>query len=127
MEIKLKLGDLLSINQTLCLIIDDVQTTDFILKFKLLGIMKAFEPFVSNFEVIKNEKIIEYGKETEKGSFKISNGDRQAIENFNRDLEKLVNNEVSVNADKLKANEIFDKGIKAEHLIRLYSIIENQK
>ena len=101
MEIKLKLGDLLSINQTLCLIIDDVQTTDFILKFKLLGIMKAFEPFVSNFEVIKNEKIIEYGKETEKGSFKISSGDRQAIENFNRDLEKLVNNEVSVNADKL--------------------------
>lgn len=74
MEIKLKLEEVLKINNTLKTIIDDLQTKiNVLLKFRLLGIMKSIEPFVSSFDVIRNEKIIEYGKENEDGNFQINN------------------------------------------------------
>ena len=37
---------------------------------------------------------------------------------------KRVNSEVEVNIQKLKAVDVFDKGLPAEYLVGLYSIIE---
>ena len=72
MEIKLKCCEVLRINTVLKSIIeDDKVKTDALLKFKLLGIMRSIESPVSNFELIKNEKIVEYGEETEDGVFQI--------------------------------------------------------
>lgn len=125
MEIKLQLSEALNINRILKSIIDDTQTkVDALLKFKLLGIMKAIDPLVSNFDIIRNEKIIEYGEKTEDGNFQILEADKEGIENFNRDLTQVLNSEVTINVDKLKAVDVFDKGINAEYLIKLYSIIE---
>lgn len=125
MDIQLKLSEVLNINQSLKAIIDDVDVKiDTLLKFKLLGIMKAIETIVDNYEQIRNEKIREYGKETDDGHMYISSEDKEAIKKFNDDLSKIIESEVFVNITKLKACEIFDKGICAEYLVCLYPIIE---
>lgn len=125
MECKLKLGEVLSINKTLKSIIDDNQTkVDTLFKFKLLGIMKSLEIHVTNFETIRNEKIMELGKETEDGNVQIPKEDADAIKKFNDSLIQVIESEVCVNIDKLKANDVFNKGVKSEYLIGLYPIIE---
>lgn len=125
MEIKLTVGEILNLNHVLKLIIDDSETTiDSLFKFKLLGIMKSLETHVTNFETIRNEKINKYGKPAENGSVSIPSDDKESIQKFNDDLIKLINSEVSVNTTKFKANDVFDKGVKAEYLIGLYPIIE---
>ncbi len=125
MEITLKLSDVLNLNQTLRAIIDDNNTkVDALLKFKLLGIMKGLKNHIDNFEIIRNEKINEYGEKTEDGNIRISVEDKEAIQKFNDDLMKVINSEVSVNIARLKVSEVFDRGVKAEYLVGLYPIIE---
>ena len=125
MEIKLKLGEVLNLNQILKIIIDDSESKiDSLLKFKLLGIMKSIEPLIQNFEIIRNEKINEYGEKTDDGRASIPAENKEAIEKFNADIKKLINEEVAVNITKFKLSDIFDKGLKAEYLIGLYPIIE---
>ncbi len=125
MDMKLKLHEVLNLNQTLKSIIDDTETKiDSLFKFKLLGIMKSIEPHVSNFEMIRNEKINEYGKETENGNIGIAPEDTDAIKKFNDDLVQVIDSEVSVNIQPFKAEEVFDKGVKAEYLMGLYPMIE---
>lgn len=125
MEIKLKLSDVLNLNQTLKVIIDDAEAKiDSVFKFKLLGIMKSIENHTANFEIIRNEKINEYGKETFDGYISIDKEDVEAVKRFNDDLMELINSEVSINITKLKSSDVFNKGLKAEYLIGLYPIIE---
>ncbi len=125
MEIEMKLSDVLNLNQTLKTIIDDTNTkADALLKFKLLGIMKALENHVTNFDIIRNEKIREYGKENEDGNISISSDDKEAIKNLNNDLSSIINSDVSLNITKLKSGDVFNKGIKADYLMNLYPIIE---
>lgn len=125
MEIKLTLGEVLNLNQTLKLIIDDTETkTDSLFKFRLLGIMKAIECHVSGFETIRNEKINEYGEQTKDGQVQLSRDNKDAFEKFNKDLMAVINSEVTVNIDKLKAQDVFDKGVRAEYLMGLYAVIE---
>ena len=125
MDIKMKLVDVLSLNQTLKAIIDTENSKiDSLFKFKLLGIMKSIEQHVLNFEVIRSEKIMEYGKKNEDGNIEIKNDDEKAVKRFNDSLQLVLNNEVTVNIDKLKATDVFNKGVNAEYLIGLYQIIE---
>lgn len=125
MEVKLKLGEVLNLNQALKTVIDDSDSKiDTLLKFKLLGIMKSIEPSVQNFEIIRNEKINEYGEKTEEGYCQIPSEDKEAIEKFNTDIKKLVNEDIVINITKFKANDIFNKGLKSDYLISLYPIIE---
>lgn len=123
MEMKLKLGEVLNLNQILKIIIDDSDSKiDSLLKFKLLGIMKSIEPLVQNFEIIRNEKINEYGEQTDDGRMQIK--DKEAIQKFSEDINKLANEEVTINITKFKPNDVFDKGLKSEYLVSLYPIIE---
>ena len=125
MEMKLKLGEVLNLNQILKIIIDDSDSKiDSLLKFKLLGIMKSIEPLVQNFEIIRNEKINEYGEPTDDGRVQISVENKDAIKKFNEDINKLASEEVSINITKFKPSDIFDKGLKSEYLVNLYPIIE---
>lgn len=125
MEITLQFSEVLSMNKTLKAIIDDSQTKiDSLLKFKLLGIMKILEPHISIFESIRNEKIIEYGEPIENGVFQIPVNNTDVVEKFNSDLRKILDSNVAININKLKADEVFNKGVKAEYLMHLYSIIE---
>ncbi len=125
MEITLKLNDVLNLNQTLKAIIDDSNAkVDVLLKFKLLGIMKGLENHITNYRTIKNEKIMEYGEKDDNGNIKISPDDKDSIEKINDDLTAILNSDVSINITKLKASDLFNKGIKAEYLIGLYPMIE---
>lgn len=124
MEIKTNIGEVLNINQTLQQIIDGCGEVEPLFKFKLLGIMKVIEPHITNFSTIRNEMIIKYGEKTEDGKVQILPDNKDAFDSFNSELSKLINSEVSINIEKLKPSDIFNRGVGAELLIGLYSIIE---
>ena len=122
---KIKLGNILEINNVLKSIIDNTELIiDSLLKFKLLGILKNIEIPVNNFEAVRNEKIREYGKENDEGNIGISADDTESMEKFTKDMNEIINSDVEVNIQKLKAVDVFDKGLPAEYLVGLYSIIE---
>ena len=122
---KIKLRNVLTINNVLKSIIDNTELKiDALFKFKLLGIMKSFEIPITNFEVIRNEKIREYGKELEDGNISIPNDDKESIEKFTKDLNQIIDSDIEVNIQKLKPTDVFDKGLPADYLVRLYPIIE---
>lgn len=122
---KIKLGIVLELNNMLKAIIDNTELKiDSLLKFKLLGILKNIEIPVNNFEAVRNEKIREYGKENDEGNIGISADDTESMEKFTKDMNEVINSDVEVNIQKLKATDVFDKGLPAEYLVGLYSIIE---
>lgn len=122
---KIKLSTVLEINNIVKAIIDNAELKiDPLFKFKLLGIMKGLEVPVNNFETIRNDKIREYGEETEEGNVSISKEDSEAIEKFTKDLNDVIESDVEVNIEKLKASDVFDKGVPADYLVGLYPIIE---
>ena len=126
---KIKLGNVLEINNVLKSIIDNTELKiDALFKFRLLGIMKNLEVPIANFNVIRDEKIKEYGKELEdengNKSIGIDANDKDAIAKFSEDINKVIDSEVEVNIEKLKAIDVFDKGLPTEYLVRLYPIIE---
>ncbi len=123
MELTLKLKDVLNLNNALKAIIDEIDI-DALLKFRLLGIMKEIENHVTNFNLICNEKISEFGTRDEEGNITIPSEDKEAIRKFNDVMRKVTDSEVSINVTKIKSKEIFSKGIKSEYLIWLYPIIE---
>ena len=112
---KIKLGTVLDLNAMLKVIIDNTELKiDSLLKFKLLGILKNIEIPVNNFETIRNEKIREYGKENDEGNIGISADDTESMEKFTKDMNEVINSDVEVNIQKLKATDVFDKGLPAE-------------
>ena len=122
---KIKLSEVLNINNLLKTIIDNNNVKiDPLFKFKLLGIMKNIESDVMNFETIRNEKIREYGKADEEGNIRILTEDEESMKKFTDDMNSIVNSDVDVNFSKLKPVDVFDKGLPAEYLVGLYSIIE---
>lgn len=107
------------------MIIDsDTLKVNALFKFKLLGIMKELEPNIANFEIIKNEKVKEYGKESEDGRFMIQQDDQEAFENFSSDMSSILDEAVEINISILKPDEVFDKGVPAEYLLGIYKIID---
>lgn len=124
MEISLKVNEVIELNDTLKSIIEnDKVKINALLKFRLLGIMQSIKLNITNFEIIKNEKIVEYGEETENGIYQISNDTPEAIEKFKRDIEQVLNSEVTININMLKPDEVFDQGLASEYLMGLYPII----
>ena len=126
---KIKLGNVLEINNVLKQIIDNSELKiDALFKFRLLGIMKNLEVPIANFNVIRDEKIKEYGKELEdengNKSIGIDANDKDAIAKFSEDINKVIDSEINVNIEKLKAIDVFDKGLSTEYLVKLYPIIE---
>ena len=126
---KIKLGNVLEINNVLKQIIDNSELKiDALFKFRLLGIMKNLEVPIANFNVIRDEKIKEYGKELEdengNKSIGIDANDKETVGKFSEDINKVIESEVDVNINKLKSVDVFDKGLPADYLVRLYHIIE---
>ena len=126
---KIKLGNVLEINNVLKQIIDNTELKiDALFKFRLLGIMKNLEVPIANFNVIRDEKIKEYGKELEdengNKSIGIDANDKETVDKFSKDINKVIESEVDVNINKLKSVDVFDKGLSADYLVRLYPIIE---
>jgi hypothetical protein len=119
----MKLQEIIYANQVLKTVIDnaDIEITPK-LKFKLLGIMKEFEPIISNFEVIRNELISQYGTKDDDGHISINREDTESMKNFNNAIQPLIEEEVNVNYKKLSQEEVFT--LPSDVLLALYSLIE---
>lgn len=126
MDVKLKLIDVLNINNILKEIIDNDKESkiDVVLKFKILGILKSLGTPLENIEVIRNEKIKKYGKEDDNGQISIAEDDQEARQKYSDDMNKVFQSEISLNIQKLKAEEVFKADIPVDYLVVLYPIIE---
>lgn len=124
MEIKLKLGEVININQTLKEIVDGETKIDPLFKFRLLGIMKAMEVHIANFDVIRNDKIKEYGTTGEDGNISISTEDKEAMSKFFTDINEIVTTDVTIVMDKLKVADVMNHISGSDNLLRLYPIME---
>lgn len=124
MEVTMKLGTAVSLDNVLKNIIDTEDINDISLKFKLLTISKSLEPFISNFQMIRNQKIKEYGQENDDGSISISSTDTESLNKFSNDINTLIQTDITVSITKLKSKEVFNNGLTSEQLIGLYEIIE---
>lgn len=124
MGIRLKLGEALKLNYTLRTIIDDdTINIDSLFKFNLLGIIKAIEDPVENFNTVRDEIIMKYGERNEEGKIAISTQSKN-FKKFNDELTEIINSEITVDINKLKAEDVFSNNFKAEYLISLYPVIE---
>ena len=123
---RMKLSDILLLNDSIKSVIDADKglKIDALFKFKLLGIMKNLQNPVANFDVIRNEKIREYGKEDENGNVAIVPEDKEAIKKFTDDLNEILTSDVEVSIERLKIADVFDTGIPEEYLVKLYAIME---
>ena len=125
---KIKLGDALNINIAIKAILENSQINDTSLKFKLLMTANSLQPAIVNYDMLRNQKIAELGKQSEDENgdknVYIPSDDKEAIKKFNTAMESLLNTEVTIACDKLKASDVFDKGIPADYLIALCKAIE---
>lgn len=125
MKLKMKFEEVLKLNTILKSIIDnDKIKINVLLKFRLLGIMQSIRTHIENFEIVKNEKIVEYGKKNKDGTFQISKDNVKAVEKFKKDIEQILGSEVTISIEPLKPAEVFDKGLTSEYLMGLYQIIK---
>ena len=123
---KVKLNDVVNLYISVRDIIDNKKhDLSPICQFRLLGILKSIESHVQNFEVIRNKKIIEYGKEDDEGNISIPPNDKENIKKFNIDMESVANDEVEINTNiKIKSTDILNKKINTTTLMLLYPFIE---
>lgn len=120
----MKFEEVLKLNDTLKKIIDDKQLKlNVLLKFRLLGIMKSIEPHITNFEIIKNEKIIEYGKKNKNNTYQIHENDTNALNKFRKSLEQVLKSNVTINLELLNLDEVFNCELRSDYLMGLYPII----
>lgn len=137
----MKLETILQYNDIFKNLIDNAKEINALVKFRLLRIVKQFEPIVTNFEIVREEKIRQYGKQQENGSIGIVSPDKDKFENeeeynkaeaefhdavaaFNADMNELLQSDVDIEIKKFKPDEVIDVGIPADFLVLLYDFIE---
>lgn len=137
----MKIGDILNYNRSIKLIIDNAKDVNSLVKFRLLGMLKQFEPVVQNYETIREEKIQEYGTVSEDGrigifephedAFEAVNDYQEAkakydetIKKFSNDLDEILNSEADIEIKKFKYTDIMDAGLSSDYLMVIYDLIE---
>lgn len=123
----MKLNYIITLNTIMENLINNVQGITPSLKFKFLGIMRELSPHVNNFETIRNDLVRKYGKTDEQGMIKVEKEDTENFNKFNEEFDKFVSEtdvDIDVNKLKIKAADIFDKGVPANYLTLLYDLIE---
>lgn len=123
----MKLNYIITLNTIMENLINNVQGITPSLKFKFLGIMRELSPHVNNFETIRNDLVRKYGKTDEQGMIKVEKEDTKNFNKFNEEFDKFVSEtdvDIDVNKLKIKAADIFDKGVPANYLTLLYDLIE---
>ena len=121
---EMKVIDILNTCEVIKALMDDKSMDiDVALKFKLLGILKSLETHQANFELLRNEKIKEYGTKSEDGSISISEDDVETMKKFQNEIGKILAVETEVDIDMLSPTEVFNSGIKSAYLTGLYPLI----
>jgi len=121
----MKVSSILKTNDTLKKIIDEDKNVKPVFKFRLLGILKDFEPYVENFEMVKNSLIVKYGnKDEETGNVSLDIKDDEVMENFNKDITDVLNQDIEKEFSKIKFEDALAAGVGSDVLIGLYEIME---
>lgn len=135
------INDVLNYNKAIMTIIDNINNMPALVKFKMLGMCKQFEPIVSNFDSIRQDKIRQYSNNKEDGSSGIIMPNKDDFENddeytkavaeyedcikkFTDDIKELLNSEADITVKKFKVDEIMNVGIPSEYLISIYDLME---
>ena len=108
--------------------LENTELNDTTFKFKLLLLANALQPMEQNFDMLRNQKIMELGTKTkdengQENSY-IPAEDAEAIKKFNDSMEQLLSTEITLPVDKLKAQDVFDKNLPVDYMIGLCSVIE---
>lgn len=131
----------LNYNRIIKIIIDDSKDVNSLVKFRLLGMAKQFEPIVFNFETIQQDKIKEYGTMNENGNIgiyppkkedfesdedfeKATNEFEETIKKFSTDLNEVLTSEADIEIKKFKYTDIIDAGLPSDYLLAIYDLIE---
>lgn len=119
----------------------DNSKLDGLVKFKFLQIAKQFEPIVSDFQKVRDELISKIGSQLDNGSVGILEPKKddydtdaayqdavktytEQVEEFQKQLTPILNEEVSVDIKKIKADVIMNSGISSEALLVIFDLIE---
>lgn len=134
-------NDVLNYDQIIKTIIDNATDINALIKFKLLGMCKQFEPIVENFTRVRQDKIREFGTTSDNGDIGIIPPNKDDFENdedfekaqkefddtvdkFNAAIEEVAMSEVKVEIEKFKSADIMDAGLPANFLLAIYDLIE---
>lgn len=125
----LKLKNILDLNNVLKSVIDNKDLKiDALLKFQFLGILNKIGNNIENYELVKNEKIKEYGTEftDDNGNktFGIKPDNVDAIKSFTTDMSNVIDADVEIDIQKLKAENVCNIGLSSDELLVLYPIME---
>ena len=137
----MKVKEVLDYNRTIRLILDNVQDVNALLKFRMLGMLKQFEPIVANFEQVRSEKIMQYGtvgedgvlgifkpREEEFGSIDEYNAEMQkyqdTIRKISSDIDEVLTSDIDIQIKKFKYTDIVDADIPTDYLVAIYNLIE---
>ena len=136
------INEVLKYNSVIKNIIDNTKDVNALVKFRLLGMLRQFQPIVESFETIRNDKVIEYANtiegdevtgiiEPKKEDFE-NDEDYQAaydkfkecMQKFAEDIDTLVNSDADITIKKFKYTDIIDAGLPADYLVAIYDLIE---
>lgn len=119
----------------------DNTNIDGIYKFKFLQMRKQFEPAVANFNKVRDEILSKHSEVNEEGQTGIFRPNRdkfesdedydkavkkyeESIEEFNKEIQPIFDEEVKIEFQKFKAVDIMNSGIPSDALLALYDLIE---
>jgi len=134
-------NNILNYNTIIKNLIDNASDINSLVKFKLLGMLKQFEPVVQNFEAVREEQIKKFGKEDGNGGFgiiapvkddfedekefeKAQAEFEETIKKFSDALDEVLKSETEIKLKKFKVNDIMNAGLPADYLMALYDLIE---
>ena len=134
-------GEVLNYNRIIKNLIDNTTEINALVKFKLLGMLKQFEPVVQNYEMVREDFIKNHGTYDESGRFGIFPPERKddvsdedynkevdefekIMTEFNTALDEILNSESGIEIKKFKYTDIMDAGLPTEYLVAIYDLIE---
>lgn len=134
-------GEILNYNKIIKNLIDNTTDINALVKFRLLGMLKQFEPVIQNYEIVREDFIKKYGTYDESGRFgifpperkedttdedydkSVSEFDKLMVQ-FNDALDEILNSESDIKIKKFKYTDIMDAGLPTDYLVAIYDLIE---
>lgn len=137
----LTVGKVMDYNKIIKAIVDNATDVNALVKFRLLGMCKQFEPIVANFEIVRDEKIKQYGTVKDNGNIGIFMPVRTDFENdeefnkamenfentvdkFNKEIAEVLESDSKLKLTKFKYTDIMDAGLPSDYLLAIYDLIE---
>lgn len=122
---KTKLSEILVIDKIIKEIVEKNSDIDLKTKFNLLGVLKGIENYIVNFELIRAEKIKEYGKENSETGEIIVEKDTEEYKKFISEMEELIQAEIEISDSyKIPISDLEKLNLSATVLTSLYPIIK---